>query len=1128
MMQGSMHVQTTSDDIEATGVPDARLTNASGNEESHRMTDPESSAPNQEGTSAEGLVAVVVDLLTPAFLEKIGPALQNLPHQYSIVITTPVDQQTAVTDLALRLGLEARILLSGVESTPAQRLLQILEELGERHHAYFCRLVELTSAPSAGQVECPFDALIGNAELVEKISSSFVHNPSLAILGCAIDRVSMRSNTPPGLTKLSLATPAVVSGQPTPWDWGYFASGCFWGRISAFLPYLQLPYCATPSEPPSHLKSVNSWAQAFERLFGLVAHMTEGKLGLVDYPIGTKHSSPVVRILDRDHDVGIRSLSARKQAMTLLRKGMLERYLLLRSSDLLDPLWYYRQHLSLTRQWDDCLLHHLEHPHTFLSQAHQQGETSYVIDATGMQVQCALDATSRLVTLPYRFLSELFLSDITAVDPPEAQGIKVSVICPTYNHERYLRECLDSILAQETDFDFEILVGDDASTDGTTKILQEYVQLHPQRIVAVQRQTNLGPVANSSDLLRRARGQYIALCEGDDYWINSGKLQAQVNHLDQHPRCAAHFHPVKVIDETAPSGFDVFPKGLDGQAFGTDQIVQTNFVPTNAVMYRRSERLLELFEANVSDTAMPLDWLGHIVASRLGELHMAQALMGVYRKHADGIWSQHTGATFLCKWGMQHLEFHAQAMRVTGTAHHSLWCQRLVALFGRLFHGHFLRQDATLLATLVCKHPGTADLFFGSARIAIKSRDVVDGPSMASALKSALRVSTIVLTHNSAAYLQQCLDSVSDQSGFFSHEIIIADDASNDLSLEISRRLLAQAGRNTKLLTSTQRIGAPSNFMRAVDACSGQFIAVCEGDDYWISPDKVAKQLAYMLGHPSAPMCFNWVMIDHDQGTKVPHPGQGKIEHDQIGFDDLLKEPLTANLSACFYRRDTIARLPDVVRNAASAGDWLLNLHAATLGPIGFLRDLLSAYRVHARGQWSGLSEARKAGLVRDCYSSFMDIFPAHAEQIATFIDESDSDIAVPTELAMRNFPGLRFHLDRLDCNPEFLLITGWLVQGDTGSHQHEEKILFITSKSGQVVHSQRMDNVMRPDVHRYYRDKLGISNLDFNWAGCKSLVIPALEDGEYRLAVALRHADGMAHMFLKPMLCIRGGIVDM
>lgn len=125
----------------------------------------------------------------------------------------------------------------------------------------------------------------------------------------------------------------------------------------------------------------------------------------------------------------------------------------------------------------------------------------------------------------------------------------VSVLVLTYNHRAYIRQALDSILCQQTDFPYEILIGDDASTDGTSEIVREYAEKRPDIIRAFVRESNLGGTKNVYDLLERARGTFIANCEGDDYWIDTGKLQHQVEFLQKHPQYSACTHAVRIVDE---------------------------------------------------------------------------------------------------------------------------------------------------------------------------------------------------------------------------------------------------------------------------------------------------------------------------------------------------------------------------------------------------------------------------------------------------------------------------------------------------------------------------------------------------------------------------------------------------
>ena len=127
----------------------------------------------------------------------------------------------------------------------------------------------------------------------------------------------------------------------------------------------------------------------------------------------------------------------------------------------------------------------------------------------------------------------------------DAPACKVSVLCATFNHEEYLRQTLDSFIAQKTDFPFEVLVNDDASTDSTADILREYAERYPEIIRPFYQKENLcSRRMNVYDLVffPAARGEYIALCEGDDYWNDPEKLQRQADWLDIHPEYSACVH----------------------------------------------------------------------------------------------------------------------------------------------------------------------------------------------------------------------------------------------------------------------------------------------------------------------------------------------------------------------------------------------------------------------------------------------------------------------------------------------------------------------------------------------------------------------------------------------------------
>lgn len=112
--------------------------------------------------------------------------------------------------------------------------------------------------------------------------------------------------------------------------------------------------------------------------------------------------------------------------------------------------------------------------------------------------------------------------------------MKISILVVTYNQEKYIQQCLDSILLQHVDFEYEVIIGDDCSTDNTPAILSEYAAKYPF-IHVYHHPNNMGHVKNWEFCINHCQGEYIAILEGDDYWLDANKLQRQVDYLDAHP-----------------------------------------------------------------------------------------------------------------------------------------------------------------------------------------------------------------------------------------------------------------------------------------------------------------------------------------------------------------------------------------------------------------------------------------------------------------------------------------------------------------------------------------------------------------------------------------------------------------
>lgn len=131
----------------------------------------------------------------------------------------------------------------------------------------------------------------------------------------------------------------------------------------------------------------------------------------------------------------------------------------------------------------------------------------------------------------------------------KSSDIIVSVIVITYNHEQYIIQALDSILMQKVNFKYEILVGDDCSQDSTAIILRKYQKTYPDKFRICLRKVNIGATKNIYHLIKHARGKYIAMLEGDDYWLSEYKLQKQIDFLDEQQEYMSCSHECVVVDE---------------------------------------------------------------------------------------------------------------------------------------------------------------------------------------------------------------------------------------------------------------------------------------------------------------------------------------------------------------------------------------------------------------------------------------------------------------------------------------------------------------------------------------------------------------------------------------------------
>ncbi|HMS23229.1 MAG TPA: glycosyltransferase [Candidatus Saccharibacteria bacterium] len=237
---------------------------------------------------------------------------------------------------------------------------------------------------------------------------------------------------------------------------------------------------------------------------------------------------------------------------------------------------------------------------------------------------------------------------------------KVSIVSISYNQEKYIRRTLEGFVRQKTNFRFEIIIGDDSSKDNTPRIIQEYTKKYPNMFKPILRKQNIGPQKNLYDVLRKSKAKYLAICEGDDYWTDSNKLQKQVDYLDSHIDCSLCFHPVKVEFENTKKNH-IFPdETLDN--FTLAELLKNNFIQTNSVMYRRQEY------DNLPENILPLDWYLHLYHANNGKIGFIDNVMSVYRRHPGGIWwnSVNNIDEIWKKYSVEHIQLFTELLKLFG------------------------------------------------------------------------------------------------------------------------------------------------------------------------------------------------------------------------------------------------------------------------------------------------------------------------------------------------------------------------------------------------------------------------------------------------------------------------------
>ncbi len=221
------------------------------------------------------------------------------------------------------------------------------------------------------------------------------------------------------------------------------------------------------------------------------------------------------------------------------------------------------------------------------------------------------------------------------------EPIMVSIMCITYNHNKFIAKAIEGFLMQKCNFNIEIIIGDDCSQDGTTEIIDAYAAKYTN-IRRLPREKNLGATMNLIGSALSARGKYVATCDGDDYWTDPYKLQKQVDFLESHPEyiICAHYTREINAEDTEVTYLNFNPKPLS-YSFNDLMVNKQDQTSTVTLLYRNIDEIRKLYQEDWFAKVHACDKFLKLYSTwKTGKrIYVLPETMSCYRRHSGGIWS---------------------------------------------------------------------------------------------------------------------------------------------------------------------------------------------------------------------------------------------------------------------------------------------------------------------------------------------------------------------------------------------------------------------------------------------------------------------------------------------------------
>lgn len=254
------------------------------------------------------------------------------------------------------------------------------------------------------------------------------------------------------------------------------------------------------------------------------------------------------------------------------------------------------------------------------------------------------------------------------------------------------------------------------------------------------------------------------------------------------------------------------------------------------------------------------------------------------------------------------------------------------------------------------------------------------------------RITTIVPTYNQEEYIDAAIGSVIEQLGDFSHEILVSSDGSTDTTRARIRKWQKRFPMLVRDLSEDTNVGISRNFRRLLDAATGEYIAILEGDDLWTDPEKLEKQKVFLQENPDCSMVFSMIKVRQlPSGAESLLDRQTNLSKEKLRGEDFLADPsmnLIANFSSCMLNTGVVRKLPDRMFRERF-NEIALAFFFEQFGEIGFLKEVMSIYHQHAGGVWTGSSLEMQLRSGIDTRQMVLDVADVrHAAAIRQIMEE--------------------------------------------------------------------------------------------------------------------------------------------